>query len=54
LSIEDNGYRRLPVEHLAEEHRVVLGLCDRGVINDDVLLRIPRELDLEEIQFAHE
>ena len=47
---ETAGYQRLRREALRAEHQLVITLRDRGVINDEVLHRIQRELDLEEVQ----
>ena len=41
------SYQRLRRELLAAEHRAVLELRRRGVINDDVMNRVQRDLDLE-------
>ena len=51
---EATSYRRLRGELLAEEHRTVVDLRDRGVINDEVLHRLQREIDLEEVQLSSE
>jgi CPA1 family monovalent cation:H+ antiporter len=37
-------------ETLRAERHLVVSLRDRGVINDEVLHRIQRELDLEEVR----
>lgn len=51
---ETLAYRRLRRDVLAAERQTVVGLRDRGVIDDEVLHRIQRELDLEEIQLSDE
>jgi CPA1 family monovalent cation:H+ antiporter len=42
------GYERLRRDLIAVERSVIRELRDKGVINDDVMLRIDRELDLDE------
>jgi monovalent cation/hydrogen antiporter len=42
--------RRLQLELLKEERRVIIELRDREVINDDVLRDIERDIDLEELR----
>lgn len=51
---EKAAYRRLRRDVLTTERRTVVGLRDRGIIDDEVLHRIQRELDLEEIQLSEE
>jgi CPA1 family monovalent cation:H+ antiporter len=51
---ETAGYRRLRREMLAAERQTVIGLRDRGIINEDVLHRIQREFDLEEVQLSED
>jgi len=51
---ETAGYQRLRRETLSAERRLVIALRDRGVINDEVLHRIQRELDLEEVRLPRE
>ena len=51
---ETAGYERLRRETLRAERELVVSLRDRGVINDEVLHRIQRELDLEEVQLPRE
>lgn len=51
---ETAGYQRLRRETLHAEHQLVVDLRDRGVINDEVLHRIQRELDLEEVRLLPE
>ena len=41
-------YRRLRLEMLAAERETLVGLRDAGRINDEVLSRTLRDLDLEE------
>jgi monovalent cation/hydrogen antiporter len=47
-------YQRLQQEALQAERSAVIGLRNRGEINDEVLRRMERELDLEEQQLAGE
>src|SRR5258708_4617356 len=47
-------YRQLQQEALQAERSTVIGLRNRGEINDEVLRRIERELDLEEQRLAGE
>jgi CPA1 family monovalent cation:H+ antiporter len=47
-------YQRLQREALEAEREAVIGLRNRGEINDEVLRRIQRELDLEEQRLAGE
>jgi Na+/H+ antiporter len=47
-------YQRLQREALQAERSAVIGLRNRGEINDEVLRRIERELDLEEQRIARE
>ncbi len=47
-------YQRLQREALQAERSAVIGLRNQGEINDEVLRRIERELDLEEQRFAGE
>lgn len=49
---ETAGYQRLRRETLRAERQQVVALRDRGVINDEVLHRIQRELDLEEVRLS--
>ena len=51
---ETAGYRRLRHETLTAERGKVIDLRDRGFINDEVLHRIQRELDLEEVYLGSE
>jgi CPA1 family monovalent cation:H+ antiporter len=51
---EASAYQRLRRETLLAERQTVVRLRDDGVINDDVLHRIQRELDLEDIQLGEE
>jgi Na+/H+ antiporter len=51
---ETAGYQRLRRETLSAERQLVITLRDRGVINDEVLHRIQRELDLEEVRLPPE
>jgi len=51
---ETAGYQRLRRETLSTERQLVITLRDRGVINDEVLHRIQRELDLEEVRLPRE
>jgi CPA1 family monovalent cation:H+ antiporter len=44
------AYSRLYQEMLAEEHRAIVLLRDEGVIEDDVLHTIERDLDLERVR----
>ncbi|HEY4026410.1 MAG TPA: Na+/H+ antiporter [Candidatus Dormibacteraeota bacterium] len=46
------GHRRLRRELLDVERTTLLGLRDAGVIGDQVLFRVQRDLDLEDIQLA--
>jgi monovalent cation/hydrogen antiporter len=48
------AYQQLQREALEAERDAVIGLRNRGEINDDVLRRIGRELDLEEQRLAGE
>ena len=48
--IFSGAYERLRLEALGAERAVVHRLHDEGVIDDEVMLRIDRELDLEETQ----
>lgn len=48
------AYLQLQREALDAEREAVVGLRDRGEINDEVLHRIERELDLEEQRLAGE
>ncbi len=48
------SYRRLRREMLIAERTVFVQLRDRGRIDDDVLQRVQRELDLEEAMLARE
>jgi hypothetical protein len=48
------AYQQLQREVLDAEREVVIGLRNRGVVNDEVLHRIERELDLEEQRLAGE
>ncbi|MFL5705447.1 MAG: hypothetical protein ACJ8AG_21825 [Ktedonobacteraceae bacterium] len=48
------AYQQLQREVLDAEREVVIGLRNRGEINDEVLHRIERELDLEEQRLAGE
>jgi hypothetical protein len=48
------AYQQLQREILDAEREVVIGLRNRGVVNDEVLHRIERELDLEEQRLAGE
>ncbi len=45
-------YQRLQREALQAERSAVIGLRDQGEINDEILRRIERELDLEEQRLA--
>jgi monovalent cation/hydrogen antiporter len=47
-------YKRLQREALQAERSAVIGLRNRGEINDEILRRIERELDLEEQRLAGE
>ncbi|HET7639470.1 MAG TPA: hypothetical protein VFK47_12115, partial [Ktedonobacteraceae bacterium] len=47
-------YQQLQREALQAERSAVIGLRNRGEINDEVLRRIERELDLEEQKLAGE
>jgi len=47
-------YQRLQREALEAEREAVIGLRNRGEINDEVLRRIQRELDMEEQRLAGE
>jgi len=47
---ETAGYERLRRETLHAERQLVVTLRDRGTINDEILHRIQRELDLEEVR----
>jgi monovalent cation/hydrogen antiporter len=47
-------YQQLQREALQAERSAVIGLRNRGEINDEVLRRIERELDLEEQRLAGE
>jgi CPA1 family monovalent cation:H+ antiporter len=47
-------YRRLLAEILDAERNAVLDLRDQGVISDDVMRRVQRELDLEEVRLEPE
>lgn len=51
---EAASFRRLRTEMLAAERHTVVGLRDRGVIDDEVMHRLQRELDLEEIRLSGE
>lgn len=44
---ESATYRRLRTEMIGAERRAIIDLRDRGVIGDDVMRRIQRDLDLE-------
>jgi CPA1 family monovalent cation:H+ antiporter len=46
----DGGLRRLLLEALDVERRTIIDLRDRDVISDEVLRRIERDLDLEDIR----
>ena len=46
------AYSRLQQELLAAEHQAVVRLRDEGIIDDDVLHAIERELDLDRIRLA--
>jgi monovalent cation/hydrogen antiporter len=48
------AYQQLQREVLDAEREAVIGLRNRGEINDEVLHRIERELDLEEQRLAGE
>jgi monovalent cation/hydrogen antiporter len=52
--VRQEGWRRLRQELLAVERSTLVGLRDAGVIGDEVLHRIERDLDLEEIRLAQE
>ncbi len=49
---DDEAARHLRRALLDEERRAVVALRDRGEIGDDVLLRIQRELDLEDVHLS--
>ena len=51
---EAASYERLRRETLRAERQLVVTLRDRGVINDEVLYRIQRELDLEDVRLPRE
>jgi monovalent cation/hydrogen antiporter len=51
-SADPDAYRRLRRELLRVERDAVIGLRDRGAINDDVLHRIERDLDLDELRLG--
>ncbi len=51
---ETAGYERLRRETLNAERHLVVTLPDRSAINDEVLHRIQREIDLEDVQLSHE
>jgi hypothetical protein len=42
------AYQRLVRELLEAQREVLIGMRDRGEINDEVLRRLERELDLED------
>jgi CPA1 family monovalent cation:H+ antiporter len=46
------AFRRLQHEVLATERRTTIRLRNQGIINDEVLHRIERELDLEEARLG--
>jgi Na+/H+ antiporter len=46
--------RRLQQELLDAEHNTVIALRDQGVINDEVLHKIERDLDLERVRWGHD
>jgi len=48
------AYQQLQREALQAERSAVIGLRNRGEINDEILRRIERELDLEEQRLAGE
>jgi hypothetical protein len=43
---------RLQLELIAAERQQVVALRDQGAIGDDVMHRIERDLDLEELRLA--
>lgn len=45
-----HAYKRIQRELVAVERRAIVGLRDRGVIDDDALRRVQRSLDLEEVR----
>lgn len=51
---ETASYQRLRRETLTVERQTVIGLRDLGVINDAILHRIQRDLDLEEVRLIGE
>jgi CPA1 family monovalent cation:H+ antiporter len=50
--LSPEAYRRLRRDLLRVERDAVIGLRDRGEINDEVLHRIERDLDLEELRLG--
>ena len=48
LRLFSSEYERLSSETLREERRTILQIRNEGVINDEVLRRIQRDLDLAE------
>ncbi len=44
------SYQRLKIELIGAERRTIIDLRNRGIINDDVMRRIQRDLDLEEVR----
>ena len=46
--------RRLQQELLEAEHNTVIALRDQGVINDQVLHKIERDLDLERVRYGRD
>lgn len=49
-----DGWRRLRQELLATERSALVGLRNAGVIDDQVMHRVERDLDLEEIRLAQD
>jgi monovalent cation/hydrogen antiporter len=54
LSVYSADYEELSKEILAEERQTILNLRNERVINDHVLRRIQRDLDLAEARLEHE
>src|SRR5262249_40642511 len=49
-----DGFRRLRQELLGAERATLVGMRNSGLIGDEVMHRVERDLDLEEIQLAQD
>jgi hypothetical protein len=52
--VNAEAYRAVEQGVIAARRRAAVSLRDRGVIDDEVLVRVERELDLEELRVAPE